>query len=369
MTHRTRYSLLLGSMLTLVSMDAWAQETAPTPATAPAPVAAPEAPAPASTIEIGPQEEKILRSFKPSYGTVGTSILYSKDNIVALKALLDDVERILALGGSPRPLDLAARPAGQEVGAEAGKIELPTLEFPVFHVASVVYRNNSDWMLWINGQRVTPKRKLPDLQIISVRPDQVQVGWKADNWEFRKDVWRDNIGASTQLQKLKSRQGSVAQSDENQMLVATMRPNQTLVTVGPVLVEGNHPSFATSVSPQMQQSTAEVAAEEGEASESGKAATAERPSLFSGKMAQDYIDRVAKQSSDEISQNSAKELAKKLQPKPQAAEKPPAQPAQDEATQPAAPAPVAPVPQQNVPAPQTLDDILNAVAAPSQPTP
>lgn len=355
MKQMTQYSLLLCGMLTLASFDARAQEAALPPPDIVEDQRASQAP----MIEIGPQEEQILRSFKPSYGTVGPSILYSRNEVTALKALLDDVERILALGGSPQPLALAARPAGQEVGAETTKAELPTLEFPVFHVASVVYRSHSDWMLWINGQRVTPKRQLPDLQIISVRPDQVQVAWKADNWEFRKDVWRDKIGDSVQLQRLKSRQGSVAASDENQMLVATMRPNQTLVTVGPILVEGNHPGFATSVSPQMQQPLAT-----GEADAAGAdvetTVEAKRPALFSGKMAQDFIDRVAKQGSEEISKNSARAL----QPRPQSMA-----PAAVQANDPQPVTQAPPAPLQAVPAPQTLDDILNAVAAPSQPTP
>lgn len=342
-----------------------------TPAATPAPPPAgddskPEAATsdapPATPAPVALQEREMaplvpgMETFKPSYGTMGPSVFYSNSDIDAMKAVLDNVERILAVGGTPQVLDLEERDGALvQAAADAPPEVIPSLEFPAFHVASILYHGRGNWMLWINGQRVTPKRPFAGLEVTAVGPDQVSIAWKADNWKYRMQVWNDKTPPSTQIQKMKAARSAVGISVQSESLYATMRPNQTLVTATPLIVEGSHPEFSVTVQPQPKTEVAE-----------GEVAIGEEPAVFSGKAAQDYIDQVAKDKSSQISANSKKELEKKAAPVAAAQA-----PVVDPAAPPSVEIPTATstpvITPGAVPAPLTLNDILNAVKAQANP--
>jgi len=222
------------------------------PGAAPAQTSVPPAPE-ATTPNTSPaaQIPQAPKSFKPSYGAVGESILFPPEEIRVMKSVLDSVEKILAVGGQLQPLFVEERPKEEEVVVpeKATTPSLPPLMFPAFHVASIVYRKPGDWMLWVNGQRVTPKRLPEGITIAAVGPDYVTLSWKADNWQYRKQVWNEKAPLSPQLQRIKATNNQIGFSEEAQTLKAVLRPNQTLATATPLIVEGNHPELAITLQP------------------------------------------------------------------------------------------------------------------------
>ncbi len=44
-------------------------------------------------------------------------------------------------------------------------------------VSGIAYQTADDWVVWINGQKVTPKKLLPEIVDIDVTPASVQLKW------------------------------------------------------------------------------------------------------------------------------------------------------------------------------------------------
>lgn len=187
--------------------------------------------------------------FSPSFREEIGSVLYKPEQVSEMKAVLSRIEKVLAQGGPP----------AQEIIQENESLEtnlqpaiIPDLRFPTFYIASIAYRSPKDWMLWINGQRVTPKRKFDGLQVAFVGPESVQLIWKPDEWKYRYEIWQSSKDSSIDLQKIAAHQGSTHVDAARKSLVASLRPNQTWVTVTPMIVEGQHNEFAVTVKPELQ---------------------------------------------------------------------------------------------------------------------
>lgn len=44
-------------------------------------------------------------------------------------------------------------------------------------IKDLVYHNPEDWIVWINGQKVTPRVSMKEIVAIHVRPDKVHLKW------------------------------------------------------------------------------------------------------------------------------------------------------------------------------------------------
>jgi hypothetical protein len=81
------------------------------------------------------------------------------------------------------PLELTAvnrAVAGATTGTallEAGKTAQQIPQRRIISVAGVIWRSASDWMVWINGKKVTPKDVLPEIVDIKVERDKVDLKW------------------------------------------------------------------------------------------------------------------------------------------------------------------------------------------------
>lgn len=49
--------------------------------------------------------------------------------------------------------------------------------YPVFHLSSIVYRNAGDWAVWVNGDKITPKKNTTDVKVLSVSASQASFSW------------------------------------------------------------------------------------------------------------------------------------------------------------------------------------------------
>jgi hypothetical protein len=164
-----------------------------------------------------------------------------------VRQALDQAERALAEGRSPVPVVGANPETGMPDAESAPEIVAPQLYFPTFYVASIVYRGPNDWMLWINDQRVTPKRPFVGVKVASVVKDRVTLSWEPDNWDYREPIWRAKVKPSEAILRLKSRDGSTHLDKKKKTLSATLKSNQTFVTSVPMVAEGRQMNLAASV--------------------------------------------------------------------------------------------------------------------------
>jgi cytidylate kinase len=233
--------------------------------------------------------------FTPSYGDITTSILLSDEDAELMRTALDRVERVLASGkeiNRPNTGGVAERP---DVQTPEGTPAPPAdLEFHTYHVASILYRSPSDWMVWLNGERVTPKRNHGKARVVRVTPDTVTLAWEASDWENRMQVWSDDEPLSAELKKIQARSAITRVDEQTRTVTAIMRQNQTWVTVRPMVVEGNHPEFGVVVKPDAV------------ANKDPNKALAGLKASFSSKAAHKYMDTVAKTNANKVMANSQK---------------------------------------------------------------
>lgn len=342
--------------------NVWAQTPTPAPAMGAAPVATPPAEAEKNAsgtgLFIGREQVQALMGgvtandvqapgtppdmpdFAPSYGTIDTSVLFSDDAIVRMKEELDRVERLLATGA----ITPDAATEMQESTPEVKPVV--AIPFQAYHVASIVYRSPADWMVWLNGKRVTPKRNEGPVRVVGVGPDSVRLVWSPEDWDERIPVWRDKQAPSAEILKIRALDAHTGIDEERRTVTATMRSNQTWVTAYPMIVEGAHPELEISLTPQ----------------QGGQPVPQD-----AGGNTKDALDDIAKRQAQQINANSQKLateekptlLLKKEQKKAAAAQM---------ATPPAA-ALTAPVPPEVAPlqdrAPTSLNDVLNAIGTDS----
>lgn len=211
------------------------------------------------------------KGFSPSFREDIGSVLYSEEKVSEMKIILGRIEALLAKGQSP-DIEIADETL-PNINGPAPAI-IPDLRFPAFYIASIVYHSPKDWMLWINGQRVTAKRKYEGLQVAYVGPEKVQLIWKPDEWKYRQQIWNASVKQSKDLQRLAAHEAITYVDKKNKHVVATLRPNQTWVTATPLIVEGQHTNFAITMKPD--------------------ANTLNRASEFSAKKAQELIAEAAK---------------------------------------------------------------------------
>jgi hypothetical protein len=151
-----------------------ANPAAPAPATA--------APAPAATAAAATAADDIKKPFRGSF-------FLSPIEIAAIQQAL--AGRMLA---------------PQTLHADS-KSNIPQQR--TISVAGVLYRNADDWIVWMNGQKITPSRLLPEIIDISVR-DSSRVNLK----------WFD--------------------AGLNQVISVSLRPHQTYDITTGLLLPGTH---------------------------------------------------------------------------------------------------------------------------------
>ena len=91
---------------------------------------------------------------KPLYEPVKKSLLFSDDDILRIRVALAGVNADVLTDGkqSPPPRRL-------------------------IQVSGIAYSSANDWMVWINGTRVTPYNGLPEIVDIYVREDYIDLKW------------------------------------------------------------------------------------------------------------------------------------------------------------------------------------------------
>lgn len=296
------------------------------------------------------------KKFNPSFGGYKESVFFDDSITKLMIKTLDRTERIMDAGGIIAGPSVDERTPNTPEGGVPVVTEaevIPELIFRAYHVSSIMYQSPKVWAVWINGERITPKRNKRRARVVAVGPDYVRLNWKPDLWEYRKQVWDDEQPLSKALQKIKAKNAISGVDVQTKSIYATLRQNQTWVTVYPLVVEGNHQDLRVRVTPQ--------AKEESDAEKLQGLAE-----QYSAKKAKEYVDEVL----EKKAKRKAEPSATTAQPATGVAGQPSATPgAAPNIGMPAIPAP--PIPgSANPPAstttqqpatPSTLNDILNAV--------
>jgi hypothetical protein len=137
-------------------LTVWGAST--TLAQAPAPAAAPDATAAAATPPVdgaaAPADAAPVPAAVPAGPFLG-SLMFT------------DLERTL----------IRKAASGQSIaGPNVGKTELIPVDRKIW-LGAVFYRNPHNWILWLNGHKLTPHRLLPEIMGIKVEGERVDLEW------------------------------------------------------------------------------------------------------------------------------------------------------------------------------------------------
>ncbi len=166
-----------------------------------------------------------------SYGKSPHSLLFTSEQITAMKNVLQKVEARKASGSSEELSDsdlgreaLLPFLKGDETSAATGE---PST-YPVFYLSSIAYRNANDWAVWMGRTRITPKNNKPPLEITGINGDSASFRWTPEY--FAQLIGRKQAGELASMDGLKHRTtkaDSVNVLAEPRAITFTLRPNQS----------------------------------------------------------------------------------------------------------------------------------------------
>ncbi|MBI1216190.1 MAG: hypothetical protein GC185_10275 [Alphaproteobacteria bacterium] len=128
-----------------------ADTSAATPAAASAPAANPAAAAEAAKKKV--EEEKAAKE-AALHAPFDESLFFSPQDLIAISK--------------------AQKGAESNAGGYNGA---PIPQKRVITLSGIIYRSPSDWLIWINGQKIVPGRLLPEIVDIQVHENSVHMKW------------------------------------------------------------------------------------------------------------------------------------------------------------------------------------------------
>lgn len=134
---------------------------------------------------------------------------------------------------SPEDQEQAQEDEASKAKAELEKIqkeqESQENEKSYIYLASLMYFNSKDWVVWINEQKITSKNngKEKELFVESVQKDQIKILWK-----LSVSKWKIISG--------KNSEDSVPKTNDNNQIEVrfSLKPNQTFILSTNAIVEG-----------------------------------------------------------------------------------------------------------------------------------
>ena len=247
-----RYATLtLGTLL--YAGAAFAQQLPPA---TPAPVAE-EKPAQAAEAEVSVEDIATLldqvgkdksREQVYSYGAVPYSLMFTKEQVTAMKNVLQKVETRASDGGEQlSDADLGRETLLPFLQQETSTATGEPASYPVFFLSSIAYSSPNDWAVWMGRTRITPKNNKPPLEVTSISRDQVTFHWKPDY--FQQIVQRKASDGFAPVKDIKHRladASAVTFAPELGAVVFTLRPNQSFSAAHMHIFEGKVQEVALS---------------------------------------------------------------------------------------------------------------------------
>ena len=175
-----------------------------------------------------------------SYGSVPYSLMFTGEQVTAMKNVLQKVESRKRDGGEQlSDADLGRETLlpflQQETSATTGEPE----SYPVFFLSSIAYRSASDWAVWMGRTRITPKNNKPPLEVVNITKDQVTFHWKPEY--FQQVMERKANDRFAPVEDIKHRLAdakAATLSPELGAVIFTLRPNQSFSSAHMHVFEG-----------------------------------------------------------------------------------------------------------------------------------
>jgi hypothetical protein len=191
--------------------------------------------------EVVAEKEK---NFIASYGTYGKSVFFTEEEIKRMKQVLYISESFKgeAVSDKPQTDDTAFNDLLGSLNNKATVDVSPITEFPSFYVSTIVYKSPSNWSLWLNGNRVTPKRVPAGIEVVAVSQTGAQFLWKPEKFLQFKAYW-DDIEAGKVAKppaRSLSQAAKVTFDKKNSAWVFTVKTNQTFASQYMAVLEGKH---------------------------------------------------------------------------------------------------------------------------------
>ncbi len=174
-----------------------------------------------------------------SFGDVPFSLMYSSEQIEAMRNVLSSVE---GQADTPKTAKTDEKQPLVPFLNKVKNIQEPK-PYPSFYLASVVYRNGSDWTVWLSGKRITPKTNEGELVVAAISPDIVKFEWRPDYMSAL--IQRQQQGRFTEVTKVKNRLTAAADTVVMNALEGfvsfTLRANQSFSVAYMSTFEGKMP--------------------------------------------------------------------------------------------------------------------------------
>ncbi len=208
-----------------------------------------------------PQARAIIPpQYESSMGDFGISLMFAPEDILNIQRVLSVYEEQLS-----RPTQMATdEPKNNESDILSellrnmqGGEQLEEQPLPVFYLSSIIYRNPSDWSVWVNGKRLTSRKNeheaLEGLRVRTIDKQRVKLGWQPVQLAPALRVWQQVSNDENYEHPFRHRQANDASIEyvlEDREFVITMRPNQSFVGAEMALLEGSYKPALFAPSPE-----------------------------------------------------------------------------------------------------------------------
>ncbi len=100
--------------------------------------------------------------------------------------------------------------------------------YPQFFLESLVFHTDTDWTVWLNGQRITPESKQhsSEIKVVGIDKNQVTLQWTPADFERVRKTWENNSNEFVMLDQAA------------RMVSFVLKPNQTFSSYVMKVLEG-----------------------------------------------------------------------------------------------------------------------------------
>ncbi len=189
------------------------------------------------------------RGFVPSYGDQSVSLFLTPEQLREYLAVIRQVEERLFYGRDTAEESIEKIFDTETDVAIEGE-ETP-LVYPYYHLSSVIYNNQDQWMVRVNGITLTHAQNTPDseLYVTAISPQLVSFVWKpqeerlfqdlilrlnGESQGLEEDAWRERIDH----RRITRQTGIPLLSEEERHITFSLEPNQLFYSEYFTIYEG-----------------------------------------------------------------------------------------------------------------------------------
>lgn len=143
----------------------------------------------------------------------GSSLLHTKEQLLQLESVLEAVRT----GVKIQEKDIVS----EDKKVVVTNKEAVTKSSISFYLNSIMYHSKNDWVIWINGNKITQDYNNTDLKIVRVRNNHIKCSWTTGYGKFVNSLIKFNN------ENLMPKNTSVQISDNIATVEFMLKPNQS----------------------------------------------------------------------------------------------------------------------------------------------